>query len=205
MSGNRRKAYSFCEKALFQLTIKSSKDIDTSIEQEISNIMPYSQWKRFVIETLIKLPSAIEQCDQWVKNCRDVVNEELVAHNMILLNGASITDAIRIKTRDNRIPDFMKESIKKYFEVKSQTEYTYSSVHGVKGESFDALLLFIQGIRGNTLTPSFLAKGNTDSELMRIAYVAMTRPKKLLVVAIPKSKADLSIRFPKDVWDYVEL
>ena len=205
MSGNRRKAYTYCEKALFQLTVKDSKEIDISIEREISNIMPYSQWKKIVIDTLIKLPSAIERCDQWVTKCRGIVNEALMAHDMTLLNGASIVDAIKIKTRDKHIPDFMKEPIKKYFEVKSRTEFTYSSVHGVKGETFDALLLFIQGTRGNTLTPSFLANGNTGTELMRIAYVAMTRPRKLLVIAMPKSTTNLSIRFPKDVWDYVEL
>lgn len=36
-------------------------------------------------------------------------------------------------------------------------------------------------------------------------YVAMTRPRKLLVVAMPKNKAKLSNRFPPDKWDYVEL
>lgn len=33
----------------------------------------------------------------------------------------------------------------------------------------------------------------------------MTRPRKLLVVAMPKNKAKLSNRFPPDKWDYVEL
>ena len=83
--------------------------------------------------------------------------------------------------------------------------YTYSSIHGVKGETFDALMLLIHGTVGNTLTPSFLANGKTNTELMRIAYVAMTRPRKLLVVAMPKNKAKLSNRFPPDKWDYVEL
>lgn len=80
-----------------------------------------------------------------------------------------------------------------------------SSIHGVKGETFDALMLLIHGTVGNTLTPSFLANGKTNTELMRIAYVAMTRPRKLLVVAMPKNKAKLSNRFPPDKWDYVEL
>lgn len=66
-------------------------------------------------------------------------------------------------------------------------------------------MLLIHGTVGNTLTPSFLANGKTNTELMRIAYVAMTRPRKLLVVAMPKNKAKLSNRFPPDKWDYVEL
>lgn len=203
MFGNRKKAYSYCEKALFQLTIKDYKEIDVSIEKEIINIMSYSQWKQFVIDTLLNLPSADEQCDQWIISCRRNVNEKLIAHNMTLHSAKSIADAIKIKSRDNNIPFFRKEPIKKYFEVKTQTTYTYSSIHGVKGETFDALLLLIRGTRGNTLTPTFLANGNTGTELMRIAYVAMTRPRKLLFIAMPKSKVNLSIRFPKEVWDYV--
>ncbi|MDO7977772.1 hypothetical protein M5Z94_12730 [Oceanotoga teriensis] len=31
-------------------------------------------------------------------------------------------------------------------------------------------------------------KGSLDSELMRIAYVGMTRPRRLLAVALPKVK-----------------
>ena len=93
--------------------------------------------------------------------------------------------------------DYCNESIKKV--------YTRASVHGVKGETFDALLLLVEGTTGSTLTPSFLAKGDTSKELMRIAYVAMTRPRKLLVVAMPKSSADLNKRFPKEKWEYIEL
>ena len=66
-------------------------------------------------------------------------------------------------------------------------------------------MLLVDKTKGNTLTPSFLAKGDTDKELMRIAYVAMTRPRRLLVVALPKSSADLSVRFPEDKWDYLEI
>jgi len=124
---------------------------------------------------------------------------------MVLLNNTSIDDSIRIKTRDTHTPDFMKEPIRKYFEVKSQDDYTFSSIHGVKGETFEAVLLLIQGTRGYTLTPRFLSIGDTDTELMRIAYVAMTRPRKLLAIAMPKSKEKLSMRFPGYVWDYVEL
>ena len=116
-----------------------------------------------------------------------------------------MNDAIKITTRDKKPPDFRKIPIRCYFEIKSKAEYTYSSIHGVKGETFDALMLLIHGTVGNTLTPSFLANGKTNTELMRIAYVAMTRPRKLLVVAMPKNKAKLSNRFPPDKWDYVEL
>ena len=170
-----------------------------------SQIIQYAKWKQVVIEILIRLPSADEECGQWVTNSRDIVHKILVSHNVAMRDGITMNDAIKIKTRDKKHPDFRKIPIRCYFEIKSKAEYTYSSIHGVKGETFDALMLLIHGTVGNTLTPSFLANGKTNTELMRIAYVAMTRPRKLLVVAMPKNKAKLSNRFPPDKWDYVEL
>ena len=205
MSGNKNKAYSFCEKALFQLIIKDLNDIDVSIEQDISKILPYSQWKQFVIDLLTKLPPATEQCGQWVTNVKTIIQETLTTYNLNLLHGMAIADAIKLKTYDTKNRDFKQIPIKDYFETRTQTAFTYSSVHGVKGETYDALMLLIHGTRGNTLTPSFLANGNTDTELMRIAYVAMTRPRKLLAIAMPKSTAKLDIRFPKEKWDYIEI
>ena len=116
-----------------------------------------------------------------------------------------LTDVLKIKSRDTEKPNYKEFPVKVFFEKKIQSEYTKASVHGVKGETYDALLLLIESTRGTTLTPSFLASGDTSKELMRIAYVAMTRPRKLLVVAMPKSRVDLSKRFPRDKWDYIDL
>lgn len=205
MCDNRKKAYVFCERALFQMVVKDLKDIDVSIEWDVSQIIQYAKWKQVVIEILIRLPSADEECGQWVTNSRDIVHKILVSHNVAMRDGITMNDAIKIKTRDKKHPDFREIPIRCYFEIKSKAEYTYSSIHGVKGETFDALMLLIHGTVGNTLTPSFLANGKTNTELMRIAYVAMTRPRKLLVVAMPKNMEKLSNRFPPDKWDYVEL
>lgn len=120
-------------------------------EQEPVRPMPYDQWKQLVIEILINLPSANDQCGQWVTSCRTIMNEFLVANHISLLNDISMNDAINIKSRDANNSEFKKVPIKNYFEIKSQAEYTHSSVHGVKGETFDALLLYIHGTRGNTL------------------------------------------------------
>ncbi|MBN1191528.1 MAG: hypothetical protein JXA46_17360 [Dehalococcoidales bacterium] len=86
---------------------------------------------------------------------------------------------------------------------KNYTNHTLSSIHGVKGETYDAILLLIESRTGKTLTPSFLNTGNLGLELMRIAYVAMTRPRKLLAVAMPNIKSTKDYgRFPKANWDY---
>lgn len=89
-------------------------------------------------------------------------------------------------------------------ERKSTKGVTVSSVHGVKGETFDAILLIVDSTTGNTLTPSVLNNNPLTDELMRIAYVAMTRPRKLLVISIPKTNIALT-RSPTELWEHTEI
>jgi superfamily I DNA/RNA helicase len=66
--------------------------------------------------------------------------------------------------------------------------YRLGTVHSVKGETFEAVLLFLKkkgafGKHYKTLLKE--GKGTSDSEELRIAYVGTTRPRKLLVMAVP--------------------
>jgi len=72
--------------------------------------------------------------------------------------------------------------------VELELDYTFGTVHSVKGETFDATLLFLKksGGKGKHYK-TLLNEGATtkDSEELRIVYVAITRPRKLLTVAVP--------------------
>ncbi|MEA3360033.1 MAG: 3'-5' exonuclease [Thermodesulfobacteriota bacterium] len=61
------------------------------------------------------------------------------------------------------------------------------AVHSVKGETFEAVLLFLKqkGVRKHYKTLLNGNKRTTDSEELRIVYVGVTRPRKLLVMAVP--------------------
>ena len=60
-------------------------------------------------------------------------------------------------------------------------------------------MLIVEARTGQTLTLTFLNDKDIGQELMRMAYVAMTRPRKLLVVAMPDVKSrTVHPRFPKD-------
>ena len=205
LCGDRKKAYNLCERAIFQLTVKSNADDVVYIEEEVSKIMQYDLWKVIITDILVNLPSADIGCGLWTTTIQSVISRILSENDIKLIDNMPISDAIKIKSRDSTNPNFKLIPVKDFFQKKIQTEYTFSSVHGVKGETFDALMLLVENIRGNTLTPSFLARGNTNNELMRIAYVAMTRPRKILMVAMPKSNARLDLRFPKEKWDYWEI
>ena len=69
--------------------------------------------------------------------------------------------------------------------------YNLGTVHSVKGETYDAVLLFLKkrvSKNYTTLLREF-SKNLTqpyDEEEMRVVYVGITRPRKLLWVAVPE-------------------
>jgi hypothetical protein len=68
-------------------------------------------------------------------------------------------------------------------------EYRLGTVHSVKGETLEAVLLILrQKPGGGSHYATLLSQGKTtlDSEELRIPYVAMTRPRRVLVVAVPE-------------------
>jgi len=69
------------------------------------------------------------------------------------------------------------------------TAYRLGTVHSAKGQTLDAVLLVLKQKPGNAkYYATLLKEGKTtfDEEELRIPYVAMTRPRRVLVVAAPK-------------------
>ena len=204
--GSRKKAYEFCEKALFAILIKDFKDINLSIEYDLKESILNPIWRSIVIDVLTNLPDSSQSLGTWVNQTKQILIDSFSKLGISTRANYSLSSALKIKTSDQTVPHFKSTPLKDYFEYKSKNKYTISSIHGVKGETYDALMLIVECKTGRTLTPTSLNEGNLDQELMRIAYVAMTRPRKLLVVAIPKVKSRTTYpRFPTDIWDHLNI
>ena len=202
-AGSRKKAYEYCEKALFSMLVKEHSDIVVDIETDVEEVMSLDEWKAAVIHILIKLPETKLAIGTWVAETRRMLQKELDIIKLSVRSEKALLNTIKIKQSDKKTPRFKEIPIEHIFEKKTMNQYTMSSIHGVKGESYDALMLLVGSKTGKTLTPSFLNNGDTADELMRLAYVAMTRPRKVLAVAMPMVKnANYANRFPIDFWDY---
>ena len=70
---------------------------------------------------------------------------------------------------------------------KLDLDYKLGTVHSVKGETFEAVLLFLKKKGIGSYYKTMLKKGaqTSDEEELRIVYVAITRPKRLLTIAVP--------------------
>ncbi len=191
---------------LFSLAIgEISSFSEEEITEKIEVSMAHAQWKHRVIMLLQNLPSPNLLLEAWHQalliNISGLIDKGIIS----LREGIHISQKIKIKSRDKGNPEFLHRPLTEYFEKRAVDEVTLSSVHGVKGESFDAVLLLVESTKGGTtLTPSILNTSILSNELIRIAYVAMTRPRILLMVAVPETKTVLS-RFPKECWEYVVL
>ena len=69
-------------------------------------------------------------------------------------------------------------------------------MHSVKGETFEAVLLILKTKGIGSAYKTLLNKNISISvsEELRIAYVGMTRPSKILVIAVPNDDN-------KDAWE----
>lgn len=70
-------------------------------------------------------------------------------------------------------------------------DMTVGTIHSVKGETFEAVLMFLkQRPSRGAYYRTLISQGSySDNEEMRIVYVGMTRPRKLLMLAVPGKDA----------------
>lgn len=202
---SKKEAYNLCVKCLYLMLIGNPHEANHELKYEIETKVAYDTWKDICVRLLINLPSVNLELGKWVVNLKKVFED--IALPLSFIDGHSVNEVIKIKQRDTKNPEFKKIPIKMFFEKKKEEEITVSSIHGVKGETFDAILLYAPHLAGTTITRSGITIGPLDNEHNRAAYVAMTRPRKYLAVALqkPSKKADLPLnRFPQDLWEYVE-
>lgn len=203
---SKRESYNLCSKCLYLMFIGSPHESKHDILFEIESKISYEIWKRMCYQLLCNLPSADLSISIWIEKMKEVLNQ--LDTTLDFVDGHSIKDVIKIKLRDKNNPDFKSIPIKCFFEKKNQDTITISSIHGVKGQTFEATLLYAPSTTGATITRAGLTNGDLDNEHIRAAYVAMTRPKKYLAVVLqkPSKNSDLPLnRFPLELWNYKEL
>ncbi|WP_278549678.1 UvrD-helicase domain-containing protein [Cloacibacillus evryensis] len=200
--GSRKKAYQEASKASFNMVF--NEDVDEYVmNKKIQEYTDEDTWKNYVIDILADMPDVEIELGEWVKSFSLIFDSICVKYGYEMSADKKIKDIFKIKQSDKKTPTFKQIPLRKYFEKKTGDKYTRSSIHGVKGESYDAVLVYVKGHTGNTITPKLLMEGDLAQELMRLAYVAMTRPRRLLMLAMPDTKGIKSCeRFSEDLWQY---
>lgn len=129
---------------------------------------------RLIVYKIYKqLPETKIKLNKWVKKAKaNFSSKDISIKFDIKTENADITiDALFATTK--------KEQLTK--------NYRLGTVHSVKGEEFEAVFLFLKQKGVGKYYKTLLKEGKVtnDNEELRIVYVGITRPSKLLVMAVP--------------------
>lgn len=200
--GSRNKAYKETFEAAYSIIFNEDLD-EYDMQKNICQYTNKDTWRNYVIDILCSMPDIEIGIGEWVKTCSEKFSVISKNYGYTISTNKCIDSIFKIKQRDKGKADFKNIPLRYYFEKKTENIYTRSSIHGVKGESYDAVLLYVNKKSGNTITPKMLMYGDVENELMRLAYVAMTRPRRLLMLALPETKGiEKCDRFSEELWNY---
>ena len=170
--GDLREGFKYIEKAIiakeYNLSFCAQKNIEESIEQN-----GFTQHRMLVHQIIGLLPKTNCTLLEWVSKTNELFNED----------GLDITLAIKAKSGNITFEEIFTKNNPQLTGI----NYKLGTIHSVKGETFEAVLVILKrkGIGKyykNLITENV---GIEDNEELRIVYVGVTRPRKLLVVAVP--------------------
>ncbi len=189
--------YSHVERLLYYLIFQKHDRIDREL---INKNFDVRKWRKMIFDLSVRLPNSNVTLENWKIIIPQILSDFSQDNDI----GFKVNDVIKTKTRvkDANLKDFLEQPINAFFAGSSHEHYTNSTIHSVKGCTFEAVMLIVNS--SGKLTENMINTKPIDSEEIRTFYVAATRARKLFVLALPdKKKASMdTLRLPKDLWDY---
>lgn len=171
--GLTREGFRIIERAVVRTMRKVPYCSDSDMEKVITgyehNILRFRQDLCRLIEDL---PQTDCQLGKWLEKARLVVKQQL-----------GVDLKIASKGKRYSIPRiFAREKF-----VEARTAFRLGTIHSVKGETFEAVLVILRKKGVGKTYCRILNDGATvtESEELRIVYVGLTRPRRLLWLAVP--------------------
>jgi len=164
-------------KLLEQATYKALTGSNYCSQEDLKNLISkngFIEFRSYIHLVAQILPSTDQETlNNWIQSSNELLKK----------NDIPITLEIK-STKGNIYFDDLFKSTK---ENKLELNYRLGTVHSVKGETFEAALLFLKQRGKGSFYKTMLRKGakTSDEEELRIVYVGMTRPRKLLTIAVP--------------------
>lgn len=174
-NGDFKGGFKAIEKAILKqfnnLSFCSEENIDKMINQ-----YGFVKFKSLVFQFINLLPKTDIPLGQWIATTNTTLTQNNLNFQLSINNAGKNYSFNQVFLNE-------KEKI-------VDRNYRLGTVHSVKGETFDAALLILK-TKGVGKAYKTILKDNisiSDSEELRIAYVGMTRPRKILVIAVPNEE-----------------
>lgn len=196
--GNAYKFFQLVERIFSDCVFENLRPSDIELE---SRALTRREWKRLIwrIAREACVPLKEESVQDWQKKIKDRFEIETAK---ILGKSVKLGQKLSTKVENTKDKDKILSSPMSLFFTSDETtnhDYVIDKVHQVKGKEFDAVCFFVPQSAMNELKAmaswfGYLdALGNeinepvSSGEARRVAYVAMTRAKRILMVVIPEN------------------
>lgn len=174
-NGDFKGGFKAIEKAILKQVGNLSFCSEETSEEMIKEI-GFVKFKSQVYDFINSLPKTDTTLGNWITITNKTLTENQINFQLSIKNiGANYS---------------FKQVFLNASEKISYRNYRLGTVHSVKGETFDATLLILK-TKGIGKAYKTILKENisiSDSEELRIAYVGMTRPRKILMIAVPNEE-----------------
>lgn len=161
----------------------------------LSNIENDLDWNKKILKFLSQIPSLSLSFSEWTSSISELLKDYWnVDHDIDLQPYKRITG--------HNMHELSAEPVEKYYssvEHRSQYRNVANTIHSLKGASVDAVLLFLSGdSRGNNISihdfpTTRINTFNEMGEKQSLIYVACSRAKQFLALAVPSTTNDTDI------------
>lgn len=182
-NGDKLKGFKLIEKGILKASKNWSYIKQENIKEIIENLGFYNHRKN-IMEIINILPetSYDSNINNWILKSNQIFSKNNIGYEINELKNSSKYKNFKNKLTFHDL--FYNEK------TNSSDDYYIGTVHSVKGRTFDAVLLILKSRGASEKTYVNLLNENIklcDSEELRIVYVAITRPRKILQIAVPKN------------------
>lgn len=171
-NGDFRRGFKLIEKAFFKITQNthycSGRDLEKLIEK-----IGFLDFRKFIFELISMIPKTDCKIGEWIEEVNEVFARCNINLELKIKNTKSELTFDQLFGLDN------KQIIEK--------EFRLGTIHSIKGETFEAGLIILKKKGFGKYYKTLLENNVTikESEELRIVYVGLTRPRKVVVLAVP--------------------
>jgi len=177
-NGNYYKGFNCLEKAVFK-KIKNYYTASENDKKAFIDRYEFKKWRKDIGNIMHNIPETNCKLGEWIKKANTSLKD------------IEILDPLEIKIKGGPYKKIYNNlSFDELFKTESKQvkkeEYILGTIHSVKGETFEAVLLILKERTTVGKYTKLLSEDINNCEELRNVYVAITRPKKILVIAVPK-------------------
>ena len=178
-NGNYYKGFNCLEKTVFK-KIKNYYTASENDKKAFIDRYGFKKWRKDIGNIMHNIPETNCKLGEWIEKANTSLKD------------IEILDPLEIKIKGGIYKKIYNNlSFDELFKTESKQvkkeEYILGTIHSVKGETFEAVLLILKERTTNNRKYINLFNENiSNCEELRNVYVAITRPKKILVITVPE-------------------